>query len=456
MTTDRTKEFGAELAWGRKFWVAVLLISIALVAVWWAIPWQWSPVDDPGQVLTMRDLASQHGSFGAIVERIQQLAVGDREGGVFRPMAWVYPPLIYSLPTDPAHVVRLLMLIVIVLGPVVYFRRKGARPPLLLMILVLLLISAGTLYQGLLLLSIQEVGGVALVSLGLMARQRWLRLALWVLAALFKGPFLWILFGYGFVLWREGRRKMAVASAALGLAILAINLYWSSTGSYTGNYRIAPFAEYQWINASKILEPVNGAILLAALWWLVVTQTRAKRGADFPIFATAAIGYFVQMIPWGFTAYYMGPISFLLGLMIASTLTDVASGNRWSTIVALLLPVFLAAWILVTSLGFVLRSNAIIEQGSACLAQAGASRTEIVGGWLYLTSSEEGPIRLTQNTELFYPEWSGDVALDTRSETTPRAGDTTHVMLLPGTGLPSDESGTDVCSSNYVTLVELE
>ena len=452
-----SQELGAkpQLAWGRGFWVVVAIVTIALITLWTLIPWQWSPVDDPGQVLTMKDLVAQHGTFGGVLERIGQLANGDRGGGVFRPLAWIYPPAIYVLPETAAHVVRLVMIIVIILGPLVYFRRRGAKPPLLTMILVLLLISAGTLYQGLLLLSIQEVGGMTLVSLGLMTNQRSLRLALWIMSALFKGPFLWILFGNAIVLWREGRRRLATASASAGVAVLVISLWWSQEGSYTSRYRIAPWEEYQWINASKLLEHVNGAILIAVLWWLVVSQVKLLRQTDFPIFAVAAVGYFVQMIPWGFTAYYMGPISFFLGLLLASVLTNGGKLSRWTIITGLALPILIAGWVMLVSLGFVYRTNAIIQQGSDCLAQTNNARIEIIGGWLYLATSEEGPIRLVQNTQLFYPGWQGEAALDSTLEGGQRDPKTSHVLLLPGESLPKGESADIVCVRRYVTLAKL-
>lgn len=452
---DRNLGSNEPLAWGRAFWVVVALVSFALITLWTFIPWQWSPVDDPGQVLTMNGLLAQHGTFGGILERIGQLASGDKDGGVFRPLAWIYPPAIYVLPAQAAHVVRLLMVIIIILGPLVYFRRRGARPPLLAMILGLLLISAGTLYQGLLLLSIQEVGGMTLVSLGLMTNQRTLRLALWVMSALFKGPFLWILFGNAIVLWREGRRRLAAASAAAGVSLLVISLWWAQLGSYTGRYRIAPLEEYQWINASRLLEQVNGAILIAVLWWIVVTQARLVRQTDFPIFAVAAVGYFVQMIPWGFTGYYMGPISFFLGLLLASVLTNGGTLSTWTIITGLALPILIAGWVMLVSLGFVFRTNSLMQQGSDCLAQTANARIEIIGGWLYLASSEEGPLRLAQNTQLFYPGWQGELALDSTMDGEQRDANTSHVLLLPGETLPTGESADTICVSKYVTLAKL-
>lgn len=95
------------------------------------------------------------------------------------------------------------------------------------------------------------------------------------------------------------------------------------------------------------MEPFNGAILLAVLWWLVVTQPAAKLRRGFLIFAFAAIGYCLQTIPWGFPTYYMGLISFLLALMILSTLTDPPTPLETSqAVIALSLPPLLAAWIL--------------------------------------------------------------------------------------------------------------
>ena len=96
-----------DLAWGRGFWAAVALVSGLLISLWILVPWQWSPVDDPGQVLAMRDLIAIHGCFSALVERTVELANGDFTGGVFRPVAWIYPPLFYWLPVVPAHAVRL-------------------------------------------------------------------------------------------------------------------------------------------------------------------------------------------------------------------------------------------------------------------------------------------------------------------------------------------------------------
>jgi hypothetical protein len=368
----------------------------------------------------------------------------------------VYPPLIYGLPVGAAHLVRLLMIITIVLGPLVYFRRGGARPPLLAFIFVLLVISSGTLYQGLLLLSIQEVGGMALVSLGLMVKNRFARSIFWVCAAWFKAPFLWILFGYSIVLWKEGRRKLACVSAGAGLATFLINFWWSRSGSYTGRYNINPLDPELWNRASSILEPVNGAILVALLWWLVVTQTPLSRGKDFPIFAFAAIGYYVQMVPWGFTAYYMGPISFLFGLLLASLLINLGPMKLRTLAVALIVPFFIGLWILKSSIGFVLNTNTIMLEASDCLSKVPSSQVEVVGNWLYITSSAEGPIRIMENTQINNPWWSGVVNLDSTSAGEERDPNTSHLMFIGEVPTEKGLRGGIVCQRSQITLVNLD
>jgi len=444
------------LAWGGWFWFTVAAISFILLAIWALVPWQWSSVDDPGQALAMRELIAANGFVGAIVERVGQLALGDYEGGVFRPLAWIYPPLLYWMPVVPAHVVRLIMVMLIIIGPLVYFRRSGATPARLMVTLFILLIAAASLYQGLILLSVQEVGGMALISLGLLFRRSTPRLIAWILAAWFKGPFVWILFGYAFVLWRAGRKKLALTSGVVGLFTLAINVWWSTSGTYTSRYQVNPLDPELWNSASRLLEPFNGAILLAVLWWIVVTQTGPRIRHDFPIFAAAAVGYYVQMIPWGFTAYYMGPISFLMGLLLASLLSDPPGGLRlWRILTALAVPLLLAAWILKGSITWVFQTNEILRQASQCLAEYPESSTRVVGDWLYLTSSDEGPFRLGQNIQLLHPEWTGEIFLDTSVGHELRGPKTELVLVVDGAQYDLEDDATVVCDQSLVKLMQL-
>ena len=443
-----------DLAWGRGFWAAVALVSGLLISLWILVPWQWSPVDDPGQVLAMRDLIAIHGYFGALVERTTELAKGDFTSGVFRPVAWVYPPLFYWMPVIPAHVIRLILLLIIIIGPLAYFRRTGAGKARLIVTFFVLLVAAASLYQGLVLLSIQEVGGMAFVSLGLLLPNRYARLISWTLAAWFKGPFAWILIGYAAYLWTQGRKRLSITSAIIGITTLLINVWWASTGSYTSRYQLNPLDPELWKNASRILEPFNGAILLAVLWWLVVTQTAPRFRRDFLIFSIAAFGYYLQMIPWGFTAYYMGPISFLLTLMILSTLTDPPTPLRTSqAVIALSLPALLAVWILKGSISWVLHTNEVMSQASSCLATTKAATVGVTGNWTYVTSSEEGPFRLAQNTRLFYAGWDGTAYLALNDDDA-LPDTTTHILFINQSPPSEGLAGVAVCATPKVVLIE--
>lgn len=203
------------------------------------------------------------------------------------------------------------------------------------------------------------------------------------------------------------------------------------------------------------MEPFNGAILLAVLWWLVVTQTAPKFRRDFLIFSIAAFGYYLQMIPWGFTAYYMGPISFLLALMILSTLTDPPTALKTPrAVLALSLPALLAVWILRGSISWVLDTNEIMRQASSCLATTKAATVGVTGNWTYVTSSEEGPFRLAQNTQLFYQGWDGNAYLVVHEDDGSLPDTTTHVLFINQSPPLQGISGLAVCETPKVVLIE--
>ena len=430
-------------------WTGVAVAFVALVMAWLSIDWQWSPVDDPGQALAMRALHESHPAHKAIYLRVVELASGDFAGGVFRPLAWIYPPLIYSLTVEAAHLVRLLMLMVTIAGPVIYFKRRGYRGLNLIFVLLILIIAASGLYQGLLLLSIQEVGGMMCIAIGLAIGRPAGRLMLFLLASFFKAPFLWVLAGYSIFLYRTGERKKALYSAGSAAAVFVISVVLSGSGTYTDRYRLNPLDPELWKSASQILDPANGALLIAALWWLVATKSRLVRESDFPIFAVGFAGYYAQMIPWGFTAYYMGPISFLLGLLILSVISPSSAASRPEVLVGLVLPLVVAAWVLKGSLEFVFQTNAVLVDSTICIVRSDAQRTALQGEWLYVTTSPEGPIRLTENIRYFNDDWSGQVGLNGE------ISDPTHALLVGQSTDPQRVGGTEICRSDLISLIEL-
>ncbi len=113
---------GAKAWASSKFYVVAALIILIFVGIWMLIPWEWAPVDDPGQVILLNQRIDSMGRIPGMLDHILFLYRGDAVGGVFRPAAWLYPALIYQLPISLAHVVRLLMVIAAVFGPIIYLR----------------------------------------------------------------------------------------------------------------------------------------------------------------------------------------------------------------------------------------------------------------------------------------------------------------------------------------------
>lgn len=441
------------------FYPVVGALTLVTSIVWLFLPWAWSPVDDPGQVLTLSREIAESGRISGTLNRIMQLAgaegFGDKGSGIFRPAAWIYPALVYQLPVALAHLVRLLMVVAVILGPLAYFRRCGASSRRLWLTLLIIVAAASTLYQGLFLLSIQELGGAAFVGLGLVARRNSTRIVFWLIAALFKAPFAWLLVGNAVFLWRQKKRLQAAISGGLGLGILAISALWSRNGSYASSYNpnLRDLAIYE--NFSRLVEPMNALLLVGLVWWLISTNGSVKRHADSFLFLIAWAGYTLTMIPWGVTAYYMGPISYLFGIFLASVLVDNERTNGRQVFIGLIMPAFVAFWLARITLNFGFEVNSVMYESKQCLAPLSHSSTVITGRLLYVTTSYEGPIRIMEQLRLDDPNWDGSVTLEDTALTGFSNPDTTHYLTIGGALIPEGRSYTQVCNQSAITLYEL-
>jgi hypothetical protein len=179
-------------------------------------------------------------------------------------------------------------------------------------------------------------------------------------------------------------------------------------GAYTSRYALDPFAI--WYNAQHLIEPMNALLLVSVLWWLATTQSRLKWTHDTIVFGIAWAGYTAQLLPWGVTAYYMGPISFLLGLLLASML-GATSVRAWRAALALAIPALIALYLVLTPLRQGFAINDAMASFQRCLATHPGTTSVLQGQVLYVTTSEEGPIRLVQNLQLADSSWEGKVTL---------------------------------------------
>lgn len=386
------------------------LVFVALALVWLQIDWAWSPVDDAGHVLALNALMDESGPLLGMARYAIEMFEIDLDWGLFRPSYWLYPSLFYLLPTAPAHVVRLLMALLAIIGPLVHFYRQGIRGAKLVFIALLLVTAGSALYIGLFLVSLQELSGMAFVGLGLLVRNRWLRWISWTIAAWFKAPFAWLLIGQAIADWRRGERKLALANGGVGVGTLALAVVMSRTGSYTSTYTIDPYMI--WFNAQNLLEPINVVMLIIVMWWLIVLQGRITWTSDTTVFAVGWLGYTAQLLPWSVTAYYMGPISFLFGLTLASmlrlpgtTVTPIKALIGWSV------PAVLGTIVVADALLLGFRINGAMYSIQSCFEGRGGSSAVLQGDLVYVTTSPEAPIRIKQNLQLLDPTWEGTIAL---------------------------------------------
>ncbi len=389
------------------------LVALALVAliIWWIrVPWTWSPVDDAGHVNAVGELVRTQGFFSGLLSYTEQQFRGDISWGLFRPSYWAYPSFIYVLSSEWAHVVRLVMAFVAIGGPLVYFRRTGMRGPQFIFATALLLAAGSSLYVGLFLISLQELSGAAFVGLGLALRNRWLRLVTWTIAAWFKAPFAWLLIGQAVVEWRRGKRALAIMNGVIGVSTLGIAAVMARNGGYTSGYGFDPYM--MWHNLKVLLEPMNSLLLVALVWWLLITRTRLTLGLSSLGFLIGWLGYTAQLLPWFVSAYYMGPISYLFGIFLISTLpTQTPDLTKTRSLIGLAAPITTAVILVSSPLIFGFQLQNAMKTFQDCLIDRPETTSVLQGNLVYLTSSPEGPIRLQQNLRLIDPAWTGEITL---------------------------------------------
>lgn len=430
--------------------LVVLLVGTGLT-LWGSVDWAWSPIDDAGHVLALRTLIDGNGLLLGMVNYVLELIRVDLSWGLFRPAYWVYPSLFYLTDPAAAHVVRLVMLVVAIAGPLVHFRRQGLRGPALAFAAMLLVGAAAPLAIGLFLVSLQELSGLAFIGLGLLFPNRWVRLTLWTVAAWFKAPFAWILVGLAWSKWRDGKRKYALASAGIGFGTLALAAVFALNGSYSSGYGLDPYM--MWHNAKNLVEPVNVVVVIVFLWWLFVTKGRVHRNSDTTIFGVAWLGYTLQLLPWSVTAYYMGPITFLLGLTLVSTLvpSNDAAVTPLQALVGFSIPAVLMTVVVTDALTLGLRINDAMRTFEDCLLDRSGTTSIIQGDLVYVTTSPEAPLRLIQGLQLQDESWTGNVSIAGQEERVPD-----YVLGIGSPGETQSSEAQIVCQSTWSYVVATE
>ncbi|MEI8262182.1 MAG: hypothetical protein WCG77_11905, partial [Actinomycetes bacterium] len=271
---------------------------------------------------------------------------------------------------------------------------------------------------------------------------------LWTLAAWLKAPFAWMLIANGVVAWRRGERRAAVTSAGLGVATIAVAALWSRSGSYTSAYSLSPVG--MWENIPRLLEPANVYLVVALVWWAAMTGSRFRADSNVVLFGIGFGGYVLQLLPWGVTAYYSGPITWLWGLLLLSTLGERGVVSRARMFAAFTLPAFIAFLLVAWPLRQVLQTNAVMRGVSECLAESPNSQSLLTGNMTYVTGPE-GPIRMMENLKLRDAQWRGDIryepdAINVVAKELADGNRSTTSLILVGPGnLPDSISVREVC-----------
>jgi hypothetical protein len=212
-----------------------------------------------------------------------------------------------------------------------------------------------------------------------------------------------------------------------------------------------------WQNAAQLVDPEIIWLLLAVLWWVVFTRTTLALRSDAVLFGIAWAGYTAQMIPWSLNAYYLGPIAYLLSLLLASLLTNPPEQMpMWRSAIALVIPMLVTFVLLLVPLRLGFTTNALIGDLRKCLAPLSSPTGVLSGGkWGYVTTSPEGPIRLMDVIQLDAPDWRGSLSLEQPDLSGFRDPRTSHYVTFNDVAVPAGRAARAVCSRGQVTVYEL-
>jgi len=286
-----------------------LLLAAVLVVIWTvAFQWEWSFIDDVGLKTTVNQLMDGEGIAG-LWTGIRALASSDRSWGLFRPLWYVYATIFYLANPAVAHGIRLAMLFAVVLIPALRF----GRYPLAAVVAATVLAANVTLYLGLSYLSLQELSGLTLVTLGLLSDGPIRRSLLWLGAAWFKTPFIWLFLAWSVYLLFQ-RKKWAWLNVLAGVFTIVMAASASRKGTYTQGFDLANV-----VRAIKTAIPLFFWPGLVGLAGVIALRPRLKtlawRSPLAWVFLVGGALYLGNLLPWGQAgSYYGAPAIWLLSV----------------------------------------------------------------------------------------------------------------------------------------------
>jgi hypothetical protein len=296
-----------------------------------------------------------------------------------------------------------------------------------------------SLYAGLYYPSLQELSGLCLVALGLLARRRpVLRLLAFLAAAWFKAPFAWLLVAYGLLLLRHRQtRRLGAAYTALGAGTLVILAWVARTGvyaqsslSFTGHTVLtnlnAAVSAAGWVSLLLVV----GVVLLRPRFDLDLRPATTPAGAPTTSAPTAGatamsastmgdpatgdpialalvfggLGYLLNLIFWHTGGYYASGYLYLLTVGVLLGVRSVGPLRPLRLLAALAVPALLALPVVRAAGQEVWRHNEAVAGLSNCLLSLPGAPT--VG-----YNRHEAWERLDFIVREHRPDWGGRVLL---------------------------------------------
>jgi hypothetical protein len=193
------------------------------------------------------------------------------------------------------------MFLLVLLVPAYKFARRADA----FLVTVAVLAANVTLYQGLSYVSLQELSGLALVALGLLTDKSVRRSLLWLGAAWFKTPFVWLFLAWSIWLLVAKRQKWAWLNIVAGVATVVLAAVASRHGTYTQGFSVANV-----VRGFKTAVPLLAWPGLAGLFGVIALRLdlRTAHWRD-PVGWTFVVGglmYFANLLPWGQAGSYYG------------------------------------------------------------------------------------------------------------------------------------------------------
>lgn len=280
--------------------------------------WQWSLIDDPFQVRALEQQVSRHGHMSGVLHRFVECAQSDWGWGLFRPAYWIYQSTFYLMGPTPARATRGFLLGLALCVPLIVIGRslRGSVPYRVTFLAwsAVVLVSYSWLWDTISWASLQELPGIAFIALGLTTRRSMVRLGSWLVAACFKAPFAWLLCVWGIFLWRQGRRRAALASLSSGTGVLLAAAVFSEHGGYTARLSFDPAVILSNARtATEALWPTVTTLMIGALLLGVRVEWVVPPCGLPAVLGLGGFLYAANLLIWSAGGYYAIAPAWMLG-----------------------------------------------------------------------------------------------------------------------------------------------